>query len=144
VVRECDVPVSKQLFFPLINYTNLFPPEQFPDLASIEAVLPDGVAWYDHVRANICDLTLRIDGQDVRPDLEALDEDFYIRVIDPFDIDWHDDHWPGGGAVSSVGHGYYALVNPLPPGDHVIEFGGDDCEAHMFETSATYLLHVGN
>jgi hypothetical protein len=144
VVRECDVPAGKQLFFPLINYMNVFPPEYFPDLASIEAVLPDGVAWYDNVRANICDLTLRIDGQEVRPGLDELDEDFYIRVMDPFEIELHEDHWSGGAVMPAVGHGYYALVNPLPPGDHVIEFGGVDCEFYMFETSATYLLHIGN
>ena len=45
--------------------------------------------------------------------------------------------------MPSVGDGYYAVVNPLPPGDHVIELGGDICGEYPFSTAATYELHIG-
>ena len=47
-----------------------------------------------------------------------------------------------GGVMPAVGDGYYALIHPLPPGEHVIELGGSLCGSWAFETLATYTLHV--
>lgn len=148
VVRECDVPAGKKLFFPLVNRWCVFPPEFYESDEQIADVLPDFEEWYDYQHGNTCSLTLRIDGVDVRPDFESLDEDTYIEVIEPFDVDLNPEHWApdyfDGGIIPTIGDGQYALIKPLPPGDHVIEFGGSICGPYPFETSATYLLHVGN
>jgi hypothetical protein len=147
VVRECDIPAGKQLFFPLVNRWCVFPPEFYANDEEIESVLPLIEAWYDAKHAATCELTLRIDGQDVRPDLVSLDEDTYIKVMEPFEIDLHDQHWAegyfAGGVMPASGDGHYALIQPLTPGDHVIELGGTVCGAYPFQTGATYLLHVG-
>lgn len=147
VERECDIPNGKKLVFPLVNTWCVFPPEFYPDAASIEADLPYVEDWFDEIRSNACGLTLRIDGQEVRPSFAELEQDFHISVSEPFEIDLHDEHWApdvfAGGEMPAVGTGYYAVVNPLPPGDHVIELGGEICGEAPFSTSATYLLHVG-
>lgn len=148
VERECDIPIGKKLVFPLKNNWCVFPSEYYPDQASIDAALPILEAWSDVVRSQTCELTLRIDGHEVRSSLEELDEDFYISVFDPFEIDLHEDHWApqafAGGVMPATGFGHYVVVNPLPPGDHVIELGGKRCGDYPFDTYAKYLLHVGD
>jgi hypothetical protein len=147
VERECDIPAGKQLVFPLINQWCVFPPEYYPDQASIDADLPAIEAWYDDQHVHTCGLTLRIDGQDVMPDFETLTEETYIKVSEPFDIDLNEAHWApeyfAGGVLPTTGHGNYVRLQPLPPGDHVIEFGGELCAPYSFSTSAKYVLHVG-
>jgi hypothetical protein len=98
--------------------------------------------------AATCDLTLRVDGHDVIADFDTMNEDLYMTVMDPFEIDLNDDHcspdwFQGGGLMPAVAGGHFAWLHPLTPGDHVIEFGGSLCGDFQFSTSATYLLHVG-
>ncbi|HLT38648.1 MAG TPA: hypothetical protein VK034_20310 [Enhygromyxa sp.] len=148
VERECSIPVGKTLVFPLKNNWCVFPSEYYPDQASIDAALPGLEAWSDFVRSETCELTLRIDGHEVRSSLEELDEDFYIKVFEPFEINLHEEHWApdyfAGSVMPATGFGHYAVVKPLPPGDHVIELGGKRCGNYPFDTYAKYLLHIGN
>lgn len=146
--RECSIPAGKRLFFPLVNRWCVFPDEFYGgDAALIAADLPFVEDWFDMQSEATCSLTLRIDGQDVRPDLATLDEDTYIRVMEPFEIDLDDEHWAtewfAGGTMPAVGDGHYALIQPLTPGDHVLELGGTICGEYPFSTAVTYVLHVG-
>lgn len=47
---------------------------------------------------------------------------------------------------NSVAVGYWALLHPLPPGEHTIKFGGlityPEQISGIFRTSVTYLLNV--
>jgi hypothetical protein len=146
-VRECDIPAGKQLFFPLINRWCVFPTEFYSTDEQIAADIVGLAEFFAFQHDNLCSLTLRIDGQEVRPDMESLDEELYIEVYEPFELDLHDEHWApdlfGGGVMPAIGEGHYALIQPLTPGDHVIELGGSICGPYAFETSVTYLLHVG-
>lgn len=146
-VRECDIPAGKKLFFPLINRWCVFPSEYYPDEQSILDVLPWFAGFYDDRRAKTCELTLRVDGKDIRPDFAALEQDTYIVVNEPFELNLHDEHWAvgyfEGGPMPTTGAGHYVLLPPLPAGDHVIELGGKLCTAVPFETHVTYHLHIG-
>jgi hypothetical protein len=147
VVRECDIPAGKQLFFPLLNTWAPLYPEWFPSEEAIASILVFLEGYYDAKQAGTCALTLRVDGQDVMPDFETMNEELYIRVSEPFEIDVHDEHsnsqYVAGGVMLANGVGHYALLQPLTPGDHVVEFGGTNCGIYPFSTSATYLLHIG-
>jgi hypothetical protein len=46
--------------------------------------------------------------------------------------------------VNSVAAGYWALLHPLPPGEHTIKFGGlaEFPDGSTFRTGVTYLLNV--
>lgn len=148
VMRECDIPAGKQLFFPLINRWIVFFPEYYPTDESIEEVLPLIVDYYDSAYGSPCALTLRLDGEEILPDLETLHEELFIRVFEPFDVELHDEHWAskyglGGGSMKAITEGEYARLPPLTPGDHLLELGGTQCE-QPFQTAATYLLHVGD
>jgi hypothetical protein len=147
VERECDIPAGKQLAFPLVNSWCVFPSEFYADDEAIAADLPLMEAWYANHYANICSLTLRLDGEDLIPSMETMVDKLYIPVMDPFEIDLHEDHWASqwfaGGEMPAIGVGYYARLQPLTPGDHVLEFGGTFCGEGAFSTHATYYLHVG-
>jgi hypothetical protein len=146
VVRECDIPAGKQLFFPLMNSWFTFAPMWFPTEEVIAGFLPWLEGTYDAKQIGTCALTLRVDGQDMMADFEMMNEDLYIRVSEPFEIDLHDEHsnsqYFAGGIMMANGAGHYALLQPLTPGEHVLEFGGSNCGVYPFSTSATYLLHV--
>ncbi len=146
-VRECDIPAGKQLFLPLVNTWTFFPPQLFPTQESIDAGVSSMEAFVEQMHADTCSLTLRIDGQDVIADFDTMNEELHISVMDPFEINLNDDHcavgwFQGGGLMPAVAAGHYALLQPLTPGDHVVEFGGSLCE-FQFSTGVTFLLHVG-
>lgn len=146
-VRECTIPAGKRIFFPLVNYW-LSPP------ADVYAEYPEQ-EWIDFAlelsteqRATTCGLTLRIDGQDLLPDLEAMDEELWVEIHDPFTVELGEDSWAtqfGGvaGPRETFVHGHWALLEPLPPGDYTLELGGELCnDDGGFSTSVTYTLHI--
>ena len=150
VERDCTIPEHKALYFPLINRWIIPNAESADEPEEIEGYLewiPDYFADY---RAHTCELTLRLDGEDILPDLETLDAELYVEVLEPFDLYLNDDNWasqwgkPGGHLPAAWVDGHWALLEPLSPGDHVLEFGGVICDEDTiyFETSATYYLHV--
>lgn len=109
-IRTCKVPRGKFLFFPLINYV----------------VMPtrDGATTCDSVRNSARRMTdlpeslvLDIDGQRVQQlerHRQATDECFNV-------MGRRDGAPP---AYPSAANGYYVMLNPLPPGNHEINFGG--------------------
>lgn len=152
VTRECDIPMGKQLLLPLVNSWWTFPVEFYPTEADQEAGVPDSLAWLQDNFDHVCTLTLRIDGEDVFPGgFDDMVDALYVETFEPFEIELNsDDHYMtqygvAGGSMLATGAGYYARIQPLPPGDHVIELGGSICDGDdlWFETAATYHLHVG-
>lgn len=147
--RECDVPAGKKLVFPLVNQWCVFFPEFFPTEASIEAALPEYLEKFVDFPEAVCSLTLTVDGVDVLADMDVV-EDLYVVTEDTFDIEVNEDHFASsygiaGGPMTAITGGFYVRLKPLAPGNHVIELGGSLCDGGtvVFDTSATYNLHVG-
>lgn len=149
--RSCEIPAHTPLFFPLINrwiIPGLDPTDQPEDLPSyIEWV----VEYFAANRAHTCSLTLILDGEPLLADLEELDEELYVAVVEPFPVELNADNWAtqygkqGGVYPNGFADGHYALLEPLWPGDHVLELGGATCYddgSIAFETSVVYDLHV--
>ena len=109
-LRSCSVPQGKYLFFPLINYVVMPTTRQSTDCLSMMSTA-----------ASITDkpifLLLEIDGVRVEGlvahrqatsqcfDMDAKTEE-RIRIF------------------PSAANGYYVMIKPLPPGEHVLNFGG--------------------
>jgi len=147
VTRECTIPNGKQLYFPLANMWWVeFDWGQEPP-AALEWV----VHYFEILRNNPCNLTLRLDGEDVIPGSPgAIVETQWVGSYEPFDVYLNPDNWSDpsdglSGEMTTVGGGYYARMHPLTPGDHLLELGGGLCFEGVtwFEVSATYHLHIG-
>lgn len=147
VERTCDVPAGKHLFFPLINRWGIFLAEFY---ASEEEFIEFLTEYFVANRAATCQLALRLDGEDlVSDDVGELDDALYVDVLDPFEVDINADNWATdfgfeGGPTPMMTDGHFALLRPLEPGVHTLEFGGTVCDGEFgdFETSAIYTLNV--
>lgn len=148
VERECTIPAGKQLFFPLINYWAVMLAEEIDTPEERADALDFVTGYFAARRSSTCSLTLRVDGEDLLPDLETMDEELYAQVIEPTEAVFNADNFTGqpmyAGQIFFDAGGHWALLEPLAPGDHVVELGGARCngEVILFETSATYTLHV--
>ncbi len=151
VTRTCTIPKGKDLFFPLVNRFCAFPPEFYPDQASIDSDLVLIHEWYADQLAHTCSLTVKVDGQDAYDvGFEELVDDLYLETPGLFQMDMNADNFlsqygVAGGEMPGSAAGHFARIKALPPGDHVVELGGSLCDGDdlWFETSATYHLHVG-
>jgi hypothetical protein len=103
VKRRCQVPAGKALFFPIVNYI-LRAPEGNPKMGCDELT-----ATAREFTDNPVDLTVVVDGlkiQNVQHHRQATEKCFDL------------------GGRTSAGNGYYMMLKPLPPGRHVIQWGG--------------------
>lgn len=149
VERTCDVPAHKHLFFPLVNRWGIFLEEYY---ASEQEFIDFLTEYFAANRAATCQLQLRLDGEDlVSDELAELDEALYVDVLDPFDVDINPDNWATqfgfeGGVTTTMTDGHFAMLRPLEPGVHTLEFGGAVCDGEIidFETSAVYTLNVAD
>lgn len=146
--RSCSIPHEKALFFPLINRW-VIDHHPLDDEDAMAALVEFAIGYFDRNRARTCSLTLRVDGEDLLGDTATLDEELYVRVIEPFELEVNDDNWAteyglAGGTYSTVTDGHFALLPPLEPGEHTLELGGRTCRngATVFETSVVYHLDV--
>jgi hypothetical protein len=141
--RSCTVPATKALFFPLINGAALNNPA---DPAKTAAEL---AADLDGLFVLACDLELTLDGQPLAPSLADN------RVTaGPFEVEIADGHFaneapynlPPGTYDPVMSDGYWALVTPPPPGEHLLEFGGSLCVdgEPIFTTHVSYHLTVAD
>lgn len=123
-VRHCKVPRDKHLFFPLINYVTTRPPDAEVPCAS---VIRDAARLTDNVQA----LVLELDGRRAES-LEA-----HRMVTKCFNI--AERASPKQFVFPAAANGYYVMLKPLPPGTHVLNFGG--ALPRMLQ-AVTYTLEV--
>lgn len=138
VMRQCTIPAGTSLFFPLVNTeasiaggdgTNeeelrLAAKTQIDRVSSLKAII-DGVQIPDlqkyRAQSQLYTITLPTDN---------------IMGVEP-------------GTTSSIAEGYWIFLNPLPPGNHEIIFGGSAGDPSVtssmnFVTEVTYHLTVTN
>lgn len=146
--RTCEIPRNKYVFFPLENIWSAPPPELVDTPEEEAEFIESFEVFFPEWRAGTCSLTLRLDGEDLLGDTEALDEETWVSILEPFEVELDEDNFGGegslGGTRTALIAGHWALLRPLEPGDHVLEFGGAICDGEevYFETSVTYTLHV--
>ncbi len=136
VERHCTIPTGTALFFPVLNAA--FGASVF----DCEPTVP-GVA---------CDVeTLRLAAaapMDAATDLNATIDGVVVRKLKAYRTQSPvfpitappDGLIPSGTAGPNVSDGYWLFLNPLPPGDHTISFGG--VVPGWFSTEVTYIITV--
>ncbi|SEL61170.1 hypothetical protein SAMN05216359_11244 [Roseateles sp. YR242] len=109
-VRTCHVPQGKYLFFPLINYV-AYPP--YGHEVSCMQVMTDAARLTNAPGG----LVLAVDG--VR-----FTEMAQHRQLSPACFDLGAKALPARRMYPAAANGYYAMLKPLSPGRHTVEFGG--------------------
>lgn len=109
-IRTCRVPAGKYLFFPLINYLFMPPVSRTVTCA---AVMAKAAAMTDDPLV----LILEVDG--VRIDNLST---YRQAPVTCFDMGVRAE--PRVRVYPSAANGYYAMLRPLSPGRHVLNFGG--------------------
>lgn len=109
-IRTCHVPSGKYLFFPMINYV------AFPSISGQGQCM-----HYMSLAAKITNdpsaLVLAVDG--VR--MEGMTAH---RQASPACFDLGAKAMPSRSLSPAASNGYYAMLKPLSPGRHTVEFGG--------------------
>ena len=110
-IRTCTVPRGKYLFFPIVNYVVMPNPSSGQTLSCAQV---RGQA--EQMTDDLLKILLEIDGRTY----DGLAE--HRQATQCFDL----------GALAGpslhlypvAANGYYVMLRPLPPGEHVINFGG--------------------
>lgn len=135
VNRTCTIPAGKKLFFPLVNVFSGALPSDPPELHTVAAQLAI-VAMSDVVDSS--GLSVTVDGHP--PVGRVLFEDSNVfRVVFPADNLFGVD--AGSVLFPAVDAGYYALLRPLRPGQHLLHFTGQI--PGLSAVDATYHLTIG-
>jgi len=138
VVRRCRISAEKALFFPVIN----------EEISEGEALYIKDV--YELVPIVKDDMDRVICKQ-------AYVDGFYLKGLDeqrvasqifqvnlPADNVYRDIYHLQAGETNVASDGYWILLKPLPPGEHVLRFSGYFIgrDGYCFSTEVTYLLTI--
>lgn len=155
--RECEVPVGKALFFPVVNVLCSPLVGDFGPLPLLKCPLNPLAYDWPGTDFQVRPLFASIDGVEV----ENL-EDYYTLSQETFHIgplpdpsllfsEFHPEWAPPGAEGDAATGGYYLLLPPLSKGEHDIIFEGEiefldpaGDPFWYFYTKATYNLTVVN
>jgi hypothetical protein len=143
VVRSCEIPAGKALFFPLIDNAYGAFLNDPPETRTEEFVREAGSCTE---RATI---SVQIDGRRVvRPTRFFTGESgspspFFNVQLPPGNVFGADEMAIPELVLSpSAEQGYYLFVEPLPPGPHQIKWVADGCSSENFHQDIEYNLIV--
>ncbi len=146
--RSCTIPKHKFLYVPLINQWVLPMPQYVDTPAEMADYTAFLASYIPDVRAHTCNLAIKLDGVPLLTTEAQLDAKLWTQVLNPFTVKVNDDNFAGSlGYTTPAGvtAGHYALLRPLSPGNHVLEYAGAQCDdqgAVEFENSTVYHLTV--
>lgn len=134
VTRECDVPAGKAILLSPLNIECSY--AEFPAMKT-EKELRDCAQWPG------ASVEVTIDGVK----LQEIDK---YNVQSPiFDVVMPENNIFGAptGPTKAVSGGWWVLLQPLPPGNHQLSFGGSVLDnpttgSQSFATEATYNLNI--
>jgi hypothetical protein len=128
VVRTCQVPNGKAIFFPVINAAYFAFPSDPPDERTAESVRSTAQGLCD--RNSIRDVSVTIDGVEVSSPVEyytSAEQSPIFQVQLPTD-----NPFISGTPLMlspSAHQGFYIYVKPLEPGQHTVEWTATwDCD----------------
>jgi hypothetical protein len=141
--RKCTIPQHRSIIFPIIN--NECSVLEFPTLKTESELTSCAKQPMDKVV-----LHLSIDGQEIQ-NLSSY------RVTSPiFNVIFPSNNVFGveGGPTQAVSDGYFVMLKPFSPGNHIIKFSGirpdvnimsspDVLNSQLFSNEVTYNLHIG-
>jgi hypothetical protein len=119
--RTCFLPEGKVLFFPIVNYVSINSPNvcgQGPGNLSVKDLRGSAAAYID----GITSVSVQLDGQAI--DARRV-KSVVFAVPMPADnifVQPCNGDSPAGVYSPGVDDGYYVALDPLPPGNHTLQF----------------------
>jgi serine/threonine protein kinase len=116
VRRSCVIPSGKALFFPLFNvFISSLESPPFYGKTSVDQAA-SALYFAGHIESPFCEL----DGRPISnlDDLRVLSPQVAVSVPTP----WLQGDVGGKGTATVAG--YFVFLSPLPPGEHILRFGG--------------------
>ncbi|MDI1442711.1 hypothetical protein [Polyangium sp. 6x1] len=156
--RNCTIPVGKGIFFPIVNVVYRSCPEYVNgsytcELATSDDKLHEWASSY--IESGEGTMLLEIDGvsvanldpyrahSEVFADASPLNVEDRVAPACSGPIEANSCGVPVGSPRSSVADGYWAMLHPLPPGQHEIRFAASiDNNVGSFSLDVTYHIVV--
>lgn len=142
--RTVEIPPGKGLLFPLINSV-LWSPEDCwwigasnePDPCTAE----DLATFLEGQYGTAPQMTATLDGREIRglSEYRATSDVFALEIVP--DSFWTDVGYTPGVRYPNVADGYYLMLKPLTPGEHILHFTVAGADGTVFQ-DMTYYLNV--
>lgn len=141
-VRSCTVPQGTALFFPVVNFGCLNG-EAEAGYCGDKAVVTEMRTFIGDAIGKTTDLQVTVDGARLRGDLHEyrVQSPVYTAILPEGNLLEAVGEKINPGAYWGVDDGVYILLEPLPPGDHVLNFKGTFPQ-YGFTLDFTYNLSV--
>jgi hypothetical protein len=140
VTRHCSVPAGVTLFFPVVNSVQVNTPGICGQTGplSVKEMRANSAAFIDGVTS----VTLTLDSRPVHKVRRVRSEPFVtVLPADNLFVAPCNGDSPAGVYGPSVDDGYYARLEHLSPGRHVLQFTAKNASAN-FDLNITYVLDV--
>lgn len=140
VTRHCSVPAGVTLFFPVVNSVQVNTPGICGQTGplSVHEMRANNAAFID----GVTQVTLTLDSRPV-PKLRRVRSEPFVTALpaDNLFLSPCNGDSPAGVYGPSVDDGYYARLERLSPGRHVLQFTAKNPGAN-FDLNVTYILDV--
>ena len=116
--RTCTIPAQRAIFVPILS--SICDKSEYPELKTKDDLLKCAQQFNEGIQR---DLFLEVDGKQIK----SLEN---YRASSPLtNITWPEHNVFGGpiGSFESVADGFYVILDPLPPGEHVHPYQSFSC-----------------
>jgi hypothetical protein len=153
VDANCTIPSGSRILFPIINFA--CSPQLSDPGTTEEALRNECSSLLDYALEGATGVFVTVDGKDITSRIVCAESPLFNLTV-PDDSFLVGENLPGKvGTGPAVANGCWVLLNPLPPGEHTITFGGtfplnpeffgtdpDTGEPFTFVQDATYTVTV--
>jgi len=142
IVRACDIPEGKALFFPLINNFYGAFLNDAPETRT-EAYVRDQASCKSPI-----ELSAEIDGREIRglqrffTGESGSQSPVFNLQLPPGNIVGDEATVPELVLSPSAEQGYYLFVKPLSPGEHIVHWHAEGCQTADFVQDIAYNLTI--
>jgi hypothetical protein len=116
VDANCTIPSGSRILFPIINFA--CSPQLSDPFTTEEDLRDECSSLLDYAFEGATGVFVTVDGKDITSRIVCAESPFFDLTIPPEGFTGV----PGTGPA--VANGCWVLLNPLPPGEHTITFGG--------------------
>jgi len=143
--RSCTVPAGKALYFPVLNSQCIDAEAKLGFCGSAGPVITEMRAYIADIIDHTAGLEVKVDGKKLKGNLKTdyrVQSTVFDAVLPAGNLlEAIGEPGIGAGTYWGVDDGIYVMLQPLPPGEHTLNFKGS-FPAYNFSLDFTYHLTV--